>query len=163
METMYLSGSEWIERARRLKEEGWRLGAFCGVDRLHLAGADVRFEMVAQLIRPEDRDVLTVHVATEGDPPTIPSVTEIFPTTNFMEREAYDLYGIHFDGHPSLRRILLPDGWEGHPLRKDYGVGKVPLQFLPQPFLQIDQPGQAPGAEEAGAEVDELGQSGRAR
>ena len=163
MDTIYLSGREWIERARDLRDEGWRLSAFCGVDRIHLAGADVRFEMVAQLIRPEDRDVLTVHVAAEGEPPTIPSVTDVYPTTIFMEREAYDMYGIHFEGHPNLRRILMPDEWEGHPLRKDYGVGKVPLQFLPQPFLQIDHPGQAPDAGEAGAEVDDLGQSGRAR
>jgi NADH-quinone oxidoreductase subunit C len=163
METLYLPGSEWIERARALKGDGWRLSAFCGVDRLHLGGGAERFEMVAQLIHPGSKDVLTVHVAAEGDPPTIPSVTEVFPTTNFMEREAFDLYGIRFEGHPSLRRILLPDEWEGHPLRKDYGVGKVPLQFLPQPFLQIDQPGQAPGSAEAGAEVDDLGQSGRAR
>lgn len=163
METIYLSAGEWIERARALKDEGWRLSAYCGVDRLHLPGPDVRLEMVAQLVAPETKDTLTVHVAAEGDPPAIPSVTEIYPTTNYMEREAYDLYGIHFEGHPSLRRILMPDEWEGHPLRKDYGVGKVPLQFLPQPFLQIDQPGQAPDAAEAGATVDELGQSGRAR
>jgi NADH-quinone oxidoreductase subunit C len=163
METIYLPGSRWTERARDLREAGWRLSAFCGVDRLNLDGGEVRFEMVAQLMQPETKDLLTIHVGAEGDPPTIPSVTGIFPTVNFMEREAYDLYGIRFEGHPNLRRLLLPDEWEGHPLRKDYGVGKVPLQFLPQPFLQIDQPGQAPDAAEAGVEVDDLGQSGRAR
>jgi NADH-quinone oxidoreductase subunit C len=162
MDTIYLSAGDWVERARSLKGEGWRLSAYCGVDRLHLGG-DSRFEMVAQLIHPETRDTVAVHVAAEGDPPTIPTTTEVFPTTTAMEREAFDLYGIRFDGHPNLRRILLPDEWEGHPLRKDYGVGKVPLQFLPQPFLQIDQPGQAPNSEEARADVDELGQSGSAR
>ena len=163
METIYLSAGEWQERARRFKDEGWRVSAYCGVDRLHLGG-EARFEMVAQLIHPETKDRVAVHVGAEGDdPPTIPTLTEIFPTTNFMEREAFDLYGIRFDGHPNLRRLMLPDDWEGHPLRKDYGVGKVPLQFLPQPFLQIDHPGQAPDAAEAGAEVDELGQSEKAR
>jgi NADH-quinone oxidoreductase subunit C len=162
METRSHPASEWLDRARALKDEGWRLTDYCAVDRLHLSG-DARFEMVAQLIQPDQKDVLTVHVLAEGDPPTIPSLTEVFPTTNAMEREAYDLMGIQFDGHPNLERIFMPDGWEGHPLRKDYGVGKVPLQFLPQPFLQIEQPGQAPNSEEAGADVDELGQSERAR
>ena len=162
METQFVSAGEWLERARSLKGDGWRLSAYCAVDRLHLPG-DTRFEMVAQLLEPASKDTLTVHVAAEGDPPTIPSLTEIFPTTDAMEREAFDLMGIHFADHPALTRIFLPDEWEGHPLRKDYGVGKVPLQFLPQPFLQIDQPGQSPNSEGAAAEVDELGQSGRAR
>jgi NADH-quinone oxidoreductase subunit C len=162
MDTEFLTAGAWLERARSLKDEGWLLTAYCAVDRMHLAG-EPRFEMVAQLLNVEDKDVVTVHVGAEGDPPTIPTVTDLFPTSRAMEREAFDLMGIRFDGHENLRRIFLPDEWEGHPLRKDYGVGKVPLQFLPQPFLQIDQPGQAPTSEEAGADVDELGQSGRAR
>ena len=162
METQFLTAGDWLERARSLEGDGWRLMAYCAVDRLHLPG-EPRFEMVAQLLNTEAKDTVTVHVAAEGDPPTIPSLTELFPTTRAMEREAYDLMGIHFDGHENLTRIFLPEEWEGHPLRKDYGVGKVPLQFLPQPFLQIDQPGQAPNTEEAGAAVDDLGQSGRAR
>jgi NADH-quinone oxidoreductase subunit C len=52
----------------------------------------------------------------------IPSAVSIWPTANWLEREAYDMFGIQFDGHPELKRILLPDGWKGHPLRKDYGI-----------------------------------------
>ena len=52
----------------------------------------------------------------------IPSVVAIWPAANWLEREAYDMFGIQFDGHPELKRILLPDGWKGHPLRKDYGI-----------------------------------------
>jgi NADH-quinone oxidoreductase subunit C len=52
----------------------------------------------------------------------IPSAASIWPTANWLEREAYDMFGLQFDGHPDLKRILLPDGWKGHPLRKDYGI-----------------------------------------
>jgi NADH-quinone oxidoreductase subunit C len=57
-----------------------------------------------------------------ADGETVPSVTPIWATANWLEREAYDMFGIKFDGHPDLKRILLPEGWKGHPLRKDYGI-----------------------------------------
>ncbi len=57
-----------------------------------------------------------------ADGASIPSVVSIWPTANWLEREVYDMFGIQFDGHPDLKRILLPDGWKGHPLRKDYGI-----------------------------------------
>ena len=150
---------QWLARARRAKEQGWHLTALCGVDRLSVPGAARRFEIVAQLLHMENKERWTAYVAAEGEPPTVPSVTEVWPTANFMEREAFDMFGIHFEGHPNLTRILMPDEWEGHPLRKDYGVGKVTVEFIPQPFIQIDSQGQSPKHEEAKREVDELGQA----
>ncbi len=169
-----ITTEDWPEEALSLRQGGWLLRDLCGVDRSGLArssageasgagfaqDADDRFEIVVQLLHHEKRERRTIHVIAPGDPPTVPSVAEIWPTADFMEREAFDLLGIHFDGHPNLTRILMPDDWEGHPLRKDYGVGKVPVEFVPQPFLQIDAPGQAPDKVGAGRDVDRLGQSG---
>jgi NADH-quinone oxidoreductase subunit C len=154
-----IPAGEWIERARALAAQGWGLVDLCGLDRLSLDGG-TRFEVVVQLLHPERKGRMTLHVAAGEDEPEVPSVTEVWPTANFMEREAFDMYGIRFAGHPSLQRILMPDEWEGHPQRKDYGVGKVPVEFVPQPWLQIDAPGQAPDGEEAERRVDPLGQAG---
>ncbi|CAN5491647.1 hypothetical protein BH18ACT16_BH18ACT16_09060 [soil metagenome] len=169
-----ISSDDWPAEARSLHKEGWQLRDLCGMDRSGLAitpvgkssgagfaqDADDRFEVVVQLLHDARKERRTLHVTAPGDPPTMPSVAEVWPTADFMEREAFDLLGIRFDGHPNLTRILMPDDWEGHPLRKDYGVGKVPVEFVPQPFLQIDAPGQAPEKVEAGRDVDRLGQSG---
>jgi NADH-quinone oxidoreductase subunit C len=153
-----IPAAEWLERARSLRSEGWLLIDICGVDRLSTSGLETRFEVAVQLIHPERKERSSLLISAEGDPPTLSSVTGVWPTADFMEREAYDMFGIVFDGHPHLTRILMPDEWVGYPLRKDYGVGKVPVEFLPQPFLQIESPGQAPNASEAEVELDELGQ-----
>jgi NADH:ubiquinone oxidoreductase subunit C len=185
-DTGWLAAGAWGERARELQSEGWWLADLCGVDRIGLArsidnpgthdsaGAGTlgdssfsdgsrRFEVVVQLLHRDGRRRRTVHVIADSEPPSVPSVTDVWPSANFMEREAYDMFGIHFEGHPELTRILMPDEWEGYPLRKDYGVGKVPVQFLAQPFLQIDTPGQAPDGAAAARTVDRLGQAGKAR
>jgi len=152
-----LTGSEWLERATALKDEGWWLADLCGLDRLHL-GFDERFGIVVQLLHRERKERQTIHVAASGEPPTVPSITSLWSGANFFEREAYDLLGIHFEGHPNLDRILMPDDWVGHPLRKDYGVGKVPVDWIPQPVLQIGAPGQSPKGDEAAVRLDHLGQ-----
>ncbi len=151
------ASGDWARQAAMLKKDGWWLADLCGLDRLGIGGKD-RFEVVVQLINPSLKERRTLHVAATGETPAVPSVTGVWPGANYMEREAFDLFGIRFEGHPNLTRILLPDEWEGHPLRKDYGVGKVPVEFLPQPLLQVDSPGQAPSGQAAGAALDSLGQ-----
>jgi NADH-quinone oxidoreductase subunit C len=161
METSWVPASEWLDKARALQAEGWFLADLCGLDRLGIGPGDRgehRFEVVVQLLHHERKERAMIHVPAEGEPPSVPSITQVWAGANFMEREAYDLLGIRFDEHPNLTRILLPDEWEGHPLRKDYGTGKVQVEFKPQPLLQIDAPGQSPAPAEAGARVDRLGQ-----
>ena len=65
----------------------------------------------------------------EIEEPTVATAVHLFPTADFQEREVYDMFGVVFDGHPDMRRILMPEDWDGHPLRKDYEVGRIPVQF----------------------------------
>jgi NADH-quinone oxidoreductase subunit C len=88
-----------------------------------------RFEVVAVLLSMRHKRRLRVLVGVPGDDPTAPSLVGVYPSANFYEREVFDLMGIGFDGHPDLTRILMPDEWEGHPLRKDSPVGSVPVLF----------------------------------
>jgi NADH-quinone oxidoreductase subunit C len=81
-----------------------------------------RFEVSYQLLSLDRQERLRLKVRLAGLDPVIPSVTPIWPTANWHEREIFDLFGIRFEGHPDLRRILMPDEWEGYPLRKDYPV-----------------------------------------
>ncbi len=79
-----------------------------------------RFEVNYHIVSLDRRERLRLKVKLNGSDPIVHSVTGVWPTANWHERESYDLFGIRFDGHPDLRRILMPDDWEGHPLRKDY-------------------------------------------
>jgi NADH-quinone oxidoreductase subunit C len=72
---------------------------------------------------------LRLRTSVPDDAPRLPSATEVYASANVMEREAYDFFGIVFDGHPNLVRILMPDDWEGHPHRKDYPLGGVEVQY----------------------------------
>lgn len=81
-----------------------------------------RFEMAYHLLSMKRKERVRLKVGLEGDDATIESVTPVWPSANFFERELFDLFGIRFLGHPHLRRIMMPEDWEGHPLRKDYPV-----------------------------------------
>ena len=81
----------------------------------------------------DDRRRIRVRVGVPESDLRVPSIYHLHPGTEAMERETYDMFGIVFTDHPDLSRILMPDDWEGHPLRKDYGVGRIPVQFKGAP------------------------------
>jgi NADH-quinone oxidoreductase subunit C len=83
-------------------------------------GEEPRFEIVYHLYSVAKNHRVRVKARVGGDAPELPSAVPLYPSANWMEREVWDLYGVRFRGHPDLRRILLYDGFEGHPLRKDY-------------------------------------------
>jgi len=95
----------------------------------YLGKRPVRFEVVANLLSVAHGERVRVRCPVPADDPTVPSLVPVYPGANFFEREVFDMFGIVFEGHPDMTRILMPDDWEGHPLRKDYGVGAVPVQF----------------------------------
>jgi NADH-quinone oxidoreductase subunit C len=84
--------------------------------------AEPRFEVVYHLLSIPQKDRVRLKVKLSGADPSVESVTSVWPAANFFEREVFDLFGVRFQGHPYLRRILMPEDWEGHPLRKDYPV-----------------------------------------
>ncbi len=88
-----------------------------------------RFEVVVNLIAIASKERLRIRVQVPEADPSIASAFDLWPGTEAMEREAFDMFGIRFEGHPDLTRILMPEDWDGYPLRKDYAVGRIPVQF----------------------------------
>jgi NADH-quinone oxidoreductase subunit C len=102
--------------------------------RVAVAGiAPERFEVVVNFLSHTRNRRLRVIGQVPADDPTAPSLTPVYPGANFPERESFDLFGISFDGHPDLTRILMPDDWNGHPLRKDDASARVPVTFKGDP------------------------------
>ena len=139
MEVLHPGREQLVDVVRTLRDdEGYTMCLdVCGVDYLTYdperglpEGVEPqRFEVVVTLMSHQRRDRLRLRVQVPADDATCPSLFEVHPGTEAMEREVFDLYGIAFDGHPDLTRILMPEDWEGHPLRKDYAVGRIPVQF----------------------------------
>jgi NADH-quinone oxidoreductase subunit C len=98
----------------------------CGVDYL---GREPRFEVVYHFFSFEYYHRVCLKVGVPEEDPTVPSLTDLWPTANWQEREAYDMFGIQFSGHPSLDRILMPEDWEGYPQRKDVPLGYEEIAF----------------------------------
>jgi NADH-quinone oxidoreductase subunit C len=92
-----------------------------------------RFELVASFINHATRERVRLRVQVPEADATVPSLFDLHPGTEALEREVFDMFGIAFDGHPDLTRILMPEDWEGHPLRKDSPSGRIPVQFKAAP------------------------------
>jgi NADH-quinone oxidoreductase subunit C len=140
-ETVFPTREQYFEVVRSYRDNGFEMCAdLCGVDYLtHLDRAlpdgvpHERFEVVVNLLSLSAARRVRVRVPLPESDPTVASIFDLYPGTEAMEREAFDMFGIIFEGHPDLSRILMPEDWEGHPLRKDYGVGRVPVQFKDAP------------------------------
>ncbi len=98
------------------------------------AGVDAeRFELVVGLLRFDPTERVRIRVQVPESETTVPSLFELYPGSDALEREVFDMFGIEFEGHPDLTRILMPEDWVGHPLRKDYASGRIPVQFKGSP------------------------------
>jgi NADH-quinone oxidoreductase subunit C len=95
--------------------------------------APERFELVTNLLSLSAARRVRIRTQVPEEPAVVASVWDLYPGAEAMEREVFDMFGIRFTGHPDLTRILMPEDWEGYPLRKDYGVGRVPVQFKEAP------------------------------
>ncbi len=134
---LHPSAATYVNVVKALYADGFRMAVdLTAVDyltnatRVLPAGVEPeRFEVVVNLLSHARRERIRVRVQLPGDLPTIASLYGVYPGTEAMEREAFDLLGVRFDGHPDLTRILLPDDWQGHPLRKDEATGRIPVQF----------------------------------
>jgi len=134
---LHATPEQYPELLNNLVDDGYLMCAdLCGVDYLtHLdrpmpEGIEPqRFEVVLSVVSFDPPRRLRVRVQVPEDDPVLPSAYNTWPGTDAMEREAFDMFGIRFDGHPDLTRILMPEDWIGHPLRKDYAEGRIPVQF----------------------------------
>jgi NADH-quinone oxidoreductase subunit C len=121
-------GEDWEAFARAAKEAGFEVCSdVTAVDRMR--SRPERYEVVASLLSMSHQARLRMITGVGRENPVVASLTPIWPGAGYAEREVYDMFGIGFEGHPDLTRILMPDDWEGHPLRKDFAVGSVPVQF----------------------------------
>lgn len=134
--TIYVQRERILDLCRTLRDdEGLRFelcSSVSGVDYAAPEGdSDVaqRLHVVYHLLSMTYRRRIRLEVALDVDDPHVPSVVEVYPTADWHERETWDMFGVIFDGHPALTRILMPDDWDGHPQRKDYPLGGIPVEY----------------------------------
>jgi NADH-quinone oxidoreductase subunit C len=139
---LHPSRDGYVELVRALHAEGYLMCVdLTVVDYLTHPGridlpAEVppeRFELVVGLLDHRNRARVRLRVQLPETDATAPSLFELHPGTEAMEREAFDMFGVRFEGHPDLTRILMPEDWVGHPLRKDTPSGRIPVQFKAAP------------------------------
>ena len=121
--SVYIAGAAIREACAILRDDpALQFNFLSDISCVDWYSSEPRFEVVYHLFSIPKKARLRLKVRLGGDDPRTESVTSVWPAANFFEREVFDLFGIRFQGHPYLRRILMPESWEGHPLRKDYPV-----------------------------------------
>ena len=118
--TLTIAAAEIRTAAETVQAAGYN--AFEDVTAVDWFPSKPRFQLSYHIVSHLYKERIRLRVLVEGDAPAVESITAVWPAANFYEREVFDLFGIGFEGHPNLRRIMMPDDWQGHPLRKDYPV-----------------------------------------
>tara|TARA_Y100001956_G_C4016775_1_gene140147 strand:- start:161 stop:574 length:414 start_codon:yes stop_codon:yes gene_type:complete len=131
-ETINVEVDEYLEKVESIKKDGYEMMVdLTAVD--WYRKREPRFQVVVNFLSVSKNSRIILNVNVQDEELKVPSICEIYPSANFYEREVFDMFGIEFENHPELTRILMPDDWEGNPLRKDYGTGRIPVQFKNAP------------------------------
>jgi NADH-quinone oxidoreductase subunit C len=121
--SIYLERSSLREACALLRDDpGCAFNFLADVTCVDWYPSEPRLEVIYHLLSMPRKDRVRLKVRLRGGSPVVESVTSVWPAANYFEREVFDLFGVRFTGHPYLRRLLMPEDWEGHPLRKDYPV-----------------------------------------
>jgi NADH-quinone oxidoreductase subunit C len=129
--TFYVHREHLVETCRTLRDDPALRFELCSSVSAVDYGPELpqRLHSVYHLTSMTYRRRIRLEVAVDVDDPHVPSVVGVYPTADWQEREAWDMFGIVYDGHPALTRILMPDDWDGHPQRKDYPLGGIPVEY----------------------------------
>jgi NADH-quinone oxidoreductase subunit C len=134
----HVARGEYLATIKALADDGYDMCIdLTAVDYLEFPGRALpddaeepqRFEVVVNLLDMGNRRRLRLRVQVPEDDAVLPTLFDVYPGTEAMEREVFDMFGIEFADHPDLTRILMPEDWVGHPLRKDDEIGRIPVQF----------------------------------
>jgi NADH-quinone oxidoreductase subunit C len=136
-EVLHVARDAYLDTVKRLVDDGYTMCIdLTGVDYLEMPGRSLpdgivaeRFEVVVNLLDMRERRRIRLRVQVPESDPVVPTLFDVYPGTEAMEREVFDMFGVVFTDHPDLTRILMPEDWIGHPLRKDFDVGRIPVQF----------------------------------
>ena len=130
--TLHVKRERLVEVARTLRDrENLRFEVCLGVSGVHYPDDQGReLHAVYPLLSMTHNRRIRIEVSVPDKDPHLPSLVEVWAGNNWHERETYDMFGIIFDGHPALTRILMPDDWPGHPQRKDYPLGGIPIEYI---------------------------------
>jgi NADH-quinone oxidoreductase subunit C len=136
-DVLHVARDEYLDTVKRLVDDGYTMCVdLTGVDYLERPGRQLpdgvvaeRFEVVVNLLDMRARRRIRLRVQVPESDAVLPTLFDVYPGTEAMEREVFDMFGVEFTDHPDLTRILMPEDWVGHPLRKDFEVGRIPVQF----------------------------------